>query len=34
MEKRRKLNVEMEVLSEVSVEFPDTKEFIEELLEQ
>ena len=31
---KRKLNTAIEVLHEVSVEFPDTKEFIEERLEQ
>lgn len=31
---KRKLNTAIEVLHEVSVEFPDTKEFIEERVEQ
>ena len=31
---KRKLNTAIEVLLEVSVEFPDTKEFIEERVEQ
>ena len=31
---KRKLNIVMEILQEVSVEFPHTKEFIEKHLEQ